>query len=88
MARVKLSTGGKYKVRLFDPEARSWVTVTVDDRIPCKPGTTTPLYMSLKGNELWPVLLEKGAPSPLKQQPRRALVCVHAARAARTARVC
>ena len=50
---------GKYVVRLFDPEKKAWVNVTIDDRIPCKKGTKQPLFMSMNGNELWAVLLEK-----------------------------
>ena len=50
---------GAYSVRLFDPDARAWVTVKVDDRIPCRPGTKDPLYMKVHGAELWAVLLEK-----------------------------
>jgi hypothetical protein len=50
---------GKYRVRLFDPEAKRWTVVTIDDRIPCAKGTTSPEYMKCNGNELWAVLLEK-----------------------------
>ena len=50
---------GRYGVRLFDPEKKTWVTVVVDDLIPCKKGTKQPIYMGCNGNELWAVLLEK-----------------------------
>jgi len=50
---------GIYRVRLFDATKGAWVVVTVDDRIPCKPGTKQPLFMKLQGCELWAVLLEK-----------------------------
>ena len=30
---------GRYPVRLFDPQARRWVVVVVDDRLPCYKGT-------------------------------------------------
>jgi len=50
---------GRYRVRLFDGQAKAWVVITIDDRIPCKKGTKEPLYMKMKGNELWAVLLEK-----------------------------
>lgn len=50
---------GRYVVRLFDPEKKMWVSVILDDRIPCRKGTKTPIYMSCNGNELWAVLLEK-----------------------------
>lgn len=51
---------GKYEVKLYDAEIKQWVTVTIDDRIPCEKGTTNPIYMKCHGNELWAVLLEKG----------------------------
>jgi len=50
---------GKYEVKLYDAEIKQWVTVTIDDRIPCEKGTTNPIYMKCHGNELWAVLLEK-----------------------------
>ena len=50
---------GKYLVRLFDPDAKAWVTVRVDDRIPCRKGTKEPLFMKCHGHELWAMLLEK-----------------------------
>lgn len=50
---------GKYRVRLFDNDKRAFVIIKIDDRIPCKKGTKTPLFMEMQGNELWAVLLEK-----------------------------
>ena len=50
---------GRYDVRLFDPDAKKWETVTVDDRIPCKKGTTRSEFVACDGKELWAVLLEK-----------------------------
>ena len=51
---------GKYKVRLFDPEAKAWTTVTIDDRIPCNQ-LGEPLYArSGSEDEMWVMLLEKG----------------------------
>ena len=38
-----------------------WVVISVDDRIPCKKGTRTPLFLKAHGNELWAVLLEKAS---------------------------
>ena len=46
-------------MRLFDPESKTWETVTVDDRLPCAKGSTKPEYMKCNGNELWAVILEK-----------------------------
>ena len=56
---LEANSRGKYNVRLFDPEKQAWEVVTVDDRIPCRKGTTRPEYMKCDGKELWPVLLEK-----------------------------
>jgi calpain-15 len=50
---------GLYKVRIYDPQRKSWVVVKVDDRIPCKKGTKKPHFMSPNGNELWALILEK-----------------------------
>ena len=50
---------GLYKVRIFDPQAKTWVIVKVDDRIPCHKGTKTPRFMKPNGNELWAIILEK-----------------------------
>jgi len=50
---------GSYRVRLFDGQQSAWVTVKIDDRIPCAKGTKTPLYCKNHGNELWAILIEK-----------------------------
>jgi len=50
---------GRYKVRLFDGQMDEWVTVKIDDRVPCQKGTRQPLYMKMHGDEAWAVLLEK-----------------------------
>jgi len=50
---------GKYRVRIYDGQNKKWVTVTIDDRIPCKKGTKKPLFMKHHGNELWAMLVEK-----------------------------
>jgi hypothetical protein len=39
--------------------AGKFTIVTVDDRIPCKPGTTKPAFTQPNGNELWAMMLEK-----------------------------
>lgn len=41
------------------PHAGKFTIVTVDDRIPCKPGTTKPAFTQPNGNELWAMMLEK-----------------------------
>eukprot|EP00980_Cylindrotheca_fusiformis_P006908 scaffold1442_cov128-Cylindrotheca_fusiformis.AAC.29 len=50
---------GLYKIRIYDPQLKKWVIVTVDDRIPCKKKTNRPRFMEPNGNELWAILLEK-----------------------------
>lgn len=50
---------GKYRVRLYDGQAKRWVTVVIDDLIPCVKGTKRPIFMKAHGNELWAILLEK-----------------------------
>jgi hypothetical protein len=50
---------GLYKVKIFDPHAKKFIKIIVDDRIPCKKGTKVPRFMSPNGNELWAIILEK-----------------------------
>lgn len=50
---------GLYKIRIYSPQEKKWVVVTVDDRIPCEKGTKTPRFMKPNGNELWAIILEK-----------------------------
>ena len=50
---------GKYRVRIYDGQKKKWVVVTIDDRIPCKKGTKSPLFMKNHGNEMWAILIEK-----------------------------
>ncbi|GAX78084.1 hypothetical protein CEUSTIGMA_g5526.t1 [Chlamydomonas eustigma] len=50
---------GKYKVRLFDRPKNKFVTVTVDDWIPCKKGSNTPCFAQPSKDEAWVLLLEK-----------------------------
>ena len=50
---------GKYVVTLWDGNARHWLKIVVDDRIPCRRGTTTPVFCKPAGRELWVLLLEK-----------------------------
>ena len=50
---------GRYAVTLWDGHKRQWTKIVVDDRIPCKAGTTTPVFCRPAGKELWVVLLEK-----------------------------
>lgn len=52
----ELNTAGVYKLRLC--KNGEWVTVTIDDYIPCYP-EGEPLFAKCHGNELWVMLLEK-----------------------------
>jgi calpain-15 len=56
---LKFNAYGKYKVRLFDRPNNKFVTVTVDDWIPCKRGTKTPCFAQPSKDEAWVLLLEK-----------------------------
>ena len=51
---------GKYQLRLLDQKAAKprWTNVTVDDLIPCDE-SKSPLFCKPKGNEMWPLLIEK-----------------------------
>mmetsp|Transcript_33608 Transcript_33608/g.56454 ORF Transcript_33608/g.56454 Transcript_33608/m.56454 type:complete len:458 (+) Transcript_33608:56-1429(+) len=53
------NTRGKYQLRLYDGFQERWETVTIDDRIPCKKGTTQAAFSQPNGNEMWVILLEK-----------------------------
>ena len=61
LAQVLVSSAlwkkGIYTCKFF--KAGKWRYVHVDDRIPCKAGTTTPVFCRPAGKELWVVLLEK-----------------------------
>ena len=50
---------GLYKIRIYDPLAKKWRIIIVDDRIPCRKGTKSPRFMRPNGNELWAIILEK-----------------------------
>ena len=56
---VEASSRGKYQVRLWCGRADRWITVTVDDRVPCLPGTKSCIFMQPNGGEMWTILLEK-----------------------------
>ena len=54
-ATGELARDGTYKIKLFHPVDRKWLTLAVDDRLPAGPG-----HVALsKQGELWPCLLEK-----------------------------
>ena len=48
---------GKYHLKLYSGQQKKFVTVVVDDLIPCKEGA--PLFTKPMGNEMWVLLLEK-----------------------------
>ena len=47
------------QIRLYDGKDDEFEVVTVDDRIPCKLGSSEPVFARPNGNELWVILLEK-----------------------------
>jgi calpain-15 len=50
---------GRYVVRLYCGQKRRWESIVVDDHIPVKRGTDTPIFAKPNGKELWVALLEK-----------------------------
>mmetsp|Transcript_22958 Transcript_22958/g.50371 ORF Transcript_22958/g.50371 Transcript_22958/m.50371 type:complete len:442 (+) Transcript_22958:172-1497(+) len=50
---------GKYKVRLYDKPKGDFMTVVVDDWIPCARGTGKTVFAKPNGDEAWVLLLEK-----------------------------
>jgi len=56
---LQYSHRGQYKLRLFDPKKKEFMTVMVDDHIPCDAKTERPLFTTPHGRELWVLLLEK-----------------------------
>jgi len=55
---TKTRVDGKYVCRIFDSEQKKFVHLTVDDKIPCRPGGGPIFAESLEG-ELWPCIIEK-----------------------------
>lgn len=54
----EITTDGKYSVRIYAPETQTWEVMTVDDRIPCRPGGGPAFAQSVSG-EMWVPILEK-----------------------------
>jgi hypothetical protein len=50
---------GKYRLRIYDGAKERWEKIIIDDCIPCKKGTDTPMFSQPNGNELYAMLLEK-----------------------------
>ena len=50
-AHVVHARGRCCKVRLYHPEKKRWVIVTVDDRVPCRKGSRSPLFMKQVARE-------------------------------------
>ncbi|KAG1670199.1 hypothetical protein FOA52_014975 [Chlamydomonas sp. UWO 241] len=52
---------GRYRIRLFDKPKNKFKTVVVDDWIPCKKGTKTPVFAQPSGGDAgaWVLILEK-----------------------------
>tara|TARA_B100000073_G_scaffold246377_1_gene206841 strand:+ start:10716 stop:12431 length:1716 start_codon:yes stop_codon:yes gene_type:complete len=59
----KVSKNGKYDLQLFDISKNKWITVTIDDRIPCCEkkwyDIPRPLYAQPHENEMYIILIEK-----------------------------
>lgn len=59
----KVSTDGKYDISLYDASKRDWITVTIDDFIPCSEKkwyeNSRPLFAQPHENEMYILLLEK-----------------------------
>jgi len=59
----QISKIGKYEINLFDCSKNKWITVTIDDRIPCMKRTiytpAKPLFSQPHENEMYILLLEK-----------------------------
>ncbi len=59
----KVSENGKYDLNLFDISKNKWVTITIDDRIPCCKqkwyDIPRPLYAQPHENEMYIILIEK-----------------------------
>lgn len=49
---------GKYTIRLYNTKKQAFEYINIDDYIPCDQ-SGTPIYTNIKGNEMWPLLLEK-----------------------------
>lgn len=50
---------GRYRIQLYDKLREKWVTIVIDDWIPCHKGTTKPVFAKPNGDEAWVLLLEK-----------------------------
>jgi hypothetical protein len=50
---------GRYELEFYCGFSNKTEKVAVDDLIPVKKGTTTPIFAKPHGNELWVALLEK-----------------------------
>lgn len=69
----EVTPDGKYSVRLYDPQEKKWVIVTVDDYVPCissasapdgvardsKTGMPRQVYAQCHGTEIWACIIEK-----------------------------
>ena len=49
---------GKYTVRLYNDKTQHFENIVIDDFIPCD-SSGAPIYTHVKGNEMWPLLVEK-----------------------------
>lgn len=54
----EINDEGKYRIRIYSPEESKFVTMTIDDQIPCRPRGGPAFAQSVEG-EMWVPLLEK-----------------------------
>ena len=55
----QLNPRGKYQLRFWDPPTSQFITMVIDDRIPCHQGTKKPRFSEPHGNDSWTLLVEK-----------------------------
>ena len=56
---AQLNPRGKYQLRFYDPPTSKFITIVIDDRIPCHQGTKKPRFSEPNGNDSWTLLVEK-----------------------------
>lgn len=55
----RFSERGRYCVKLYDGRKDSWVNIQVDDKIPCRPNSDSPIFAKAKKGAVWVMILEK-----------------------------
>jgi len=57
-SNLSFNPRGKYIIRLYDTNTKSFNRIVIDDFIPCD-SNKKPIYTQLIGSDVWPLLLEK-----------------------------